>query len=584
MLKNKKRNLFKLKQLVHGHTRYGVLLFVVMVLAAVAEAFGLSLVLPLLSGLVGVEGNSADFLKYADFLLSPIPSAYRIEALLFALVVVFLCKSVLMILHHGMAINFAMHLREKWSEKIFSKYLHAKYTDILSQKQGALINNIIIEPLRASKSITMFLELLSKLLLSVTLFSMLLLTDWRITLLAALGGGAVLYFLRNTTHRYSVKFGRERLTLNQLTTAVAAEGISAIREIKIFGIGDRFLSSLAGKLARYTKIHTKFAILSDIPGHFIEFVIIFFIAIVLICIRMIGKAELKEVLPFIGFFVLVCQRLLVYVSFIISHRMKISSFFPSLNLIHTLIYEEKSQEDRSQRLELDELKHDVVLKDITFSYGDGKPVLPNLNLTIQKGKITAIVGPSGIGKSTIADLILRLFEPQKGKILVNGQEISQFDLFSWRSKIGYVSQEPFIFNTSVKQNILIGKPSADMDEVIQAAKMANIHDFIMTWADRYDTVVGDRGVKLSAGQRQRLAIARAIIRQPELFIFDEATSSLDGQSEKMIQQSIEKLSRSKTILIIAHRISTLENADIIYTLEDGGRVGIKRFESLQGNH
>ena len=198
MLKNKKRNLFKLKQLVHGHTRYGVLLFVVMVLAAVAEAFGLSLVLPLLSGLVGVEGNSADFLKYADFLLSPIPSAYRIEALLFALVVVFLCKSVLMILHHGMAINFAMHLREKWSEKIFSKYLHAKYTDILSQKQGALINNIIIEPLRASKSITMFLELLSKLLLSVTLFSMLLLTDWRITLLAALGGGAVLYFLRNT--------------------------------------------------------------------------------------------------------------------------------------------------------------------------------------------------------------------------------------------------------------------------------------------------------------------------------------------------------------------------------------------------
>ena len=233
---------------------------------------------------------------------------------------------------------------------------------------------------------------------------------------------------------------------------------------------------------------------------------------------------------------------------------------------------------------MDELKHDVVLKDITFSYGDGKPVLPNLNLTIQKGKITAIVGPSGIGKSTIADLILRLFEPQKGKILVNGQEISQFDLFSWRSKIGYVSQEPFIFNTSVKQNILIGKPSADMDEVIQAAKMANIHDFIMTWADRYDTVVGDRGVKLSAGQRQRLAIARAIIRQPELFIFDEATSSLDGQSEKMIQQSIEKLSRSKTILIIAHRISTLENADIIYTLEDGGRVGIKRFESLQGNH
>jgi subfamily B ATP-binding cassette protein MsbA len=164
--------------------------------------------------------------------------------------------------------------------------------------------------------------------------------------------------------------------------------------------------------------------------------------------------------------------------------------------------------------------------------------------------------------------------------LIDGQEINQYDLSSWRSKIGYVGQEPYIFNHSIKNNILIGKPGAEDEEVIRAAKMANIHDFIITLPEGYDTVVGDRGARLSAGQKQRLAIARTIVREPELFIFDEATSALDGPSEKMIQQSIESLSRSKTVIVIAHRISTLENADIIYEIDSGGKTTLTDFESL----
>jgi len=579
-LKKNRNNLQKIGDLIEGHTKYALILFIIMLLAAIAEGVGLSLVLPLLSGLVGIKDYSSNFSEYI-LILSPLPEKYRIEGLLLFLLIVFFLKSVLMVLHRGLSVNFAMQLRETWSNKIFSKYLGMPYEKIMNQRRGESINNIVIEPFRASKSITMLLELGSKLTLSITLLTLLLLTEWKFTLLVAFGGGTIFYFLRNIIDRYSIKFGKERLDLNQHITAIATEGISAIREIKIFGSAHTHIIKLSKKLARYTKIHTIFAVLSDLPRHVIEFTAILFITIILGYVHIVQNIEFKNILPFLGFFVLVCQRLLVYISFIISHRMKIVSFFPSLSLIHSEIYEKRMVEDNFKKTKLDTLKHDIIFKNVTFSYEDGKPVFYNLNLTIPHGKITAIIGASGIGKSTIADLILRLFVPQRGEILVNGKDINQFDLLSWRSKIGYVSQEPFIFNTTIKENILIGKPSARKDEVINAAKMANIHDFIQTLSDGYDTIVGDDGFKLSGGQKQRIAIARAIIRDPDLFIFDEATSSLDKESEKMIQQSIKKLSQSKTILIIAHRISTLENADIIYQINSKGKTEIIDYDSLK---
>ena len=583
-MKERKRDFASLKKLIERHKKYAFILLVVMLLAALFEGFGLSLVLPVLSRLMGVDSLPPDFAKYIDMFLYPFPASYRFEILLSALAVAFLFKSILMLLHKGMAVNFAMRLREEWSEQIFFSYLNSGYKDILSQRQGTLINNITLEPLRAAKSITMLLEMLSKLILAIVLSSMLLLTNWKITLLAGCGGGGLFYVLRNITHRYSIRFGKERLELNQLISAIAAEGVGAIREIKVFGVGEKVLSSMVEKMTRFTKIHTKFTVLSDMPRHFVEFIIVLLITLVLIFIRLFGRIELREVFPLVGFFVLVFQRLLVYVTFVISYRMKISSFFPSLNLIHTLIYEDRDQEELPQGLEFNKLEHYVSLRDISFSYADSRAIFENLSLTIEKGKITALVGPSGIGKSTIADLILRLLVPQGGEILVDGEEISQYDLVSWRGKVGYVAQEPYIFNTSIKNNILIGNPSANDDDIVKAAELANIHDLIATLPDGYDTIVGDRGARLSVGQKQRLAIARTIIRQPELFIFDEATSALDGQSEKMIRQCIEKLSRSKTIFIIAHRISTLEKADIIYELGNDGEIRIADYDALMSSN
>jgi subfamily B ATP-binding cassette protein MsbA len=573
--------LSRIGRLLEGYHGYALLLFVVMLLAAIAEGLGLSLVLPLLSGMVGIEEQGSIFSRTLEGVVSLVPGGYRTEGLLVALVIAFFFKSLLMILHQGMGVNFAMKLRARWSTRIFEGYLSSPYGEMFKHKQGVFVSNIVIEPMRAAKSINMILELVSKLTLSVTLITMLLLTDWKITVMATLGGSVVLMLLRGAVHRYSVKFGKERVTLNQSVTADATEGIGAIKEIKIFGTFQRHLRQLKAKLQRYTKIHTKFTILSNLPGHVIEFVIILCIAIIMSYVHLTRNIALKDVFPFLGFFVLVSQRLLVYISFILSHRMKIASFVPSLNLIHDLIYRDKHREAVLEGTSLDGIKDDIVFKDVTFGYGEERPVFQHLNLTIPRGKITAVVGPSGIGKSTLADLILRLFDPKEGDILLNGENIRQFSLKSWRERIGYVNQEPYIFNTSVRENILMGNPYAKDRDLVKAAKMANIHDFIETLPKGYDSVVGDRGVKLSGGQRQRLAIARVIIREPDLFIFDEATSSLDSESERMIQASIESLSRSKTILIIAHRRSTLKNADIIYQVGQVGEVKIRDFASLE---
>ncbi len=198
-----------------------------------------------------------------------------------------------------------------------------------------------------------------------------------------------------------------------------------------------------------------------------------------------------------------------------------------------------------------------------------KPALENLNLELQKGKVTALVGTSGAGKSSIADLLIALYEPTQGAILVDGIDLREYSLETWRSHLGVVSQDTFVFNNSIADNIRYGKLDATDEQVIQAAIAAQAHNFIQDLPQGYDTLVGERGFRLSGGQRQRLALARAILRQPEILILDEATSALDSQSERLVQEALAMFQQDKTVLVIAHRLSTIVNADKICVLEKG---------------
>ena len=233
--------------------------------------------------------------------------------------------------------------------------------------------------------------------------------------------------------------------------------------------------------------------------------------------------------------------------------------------------------DREDAVNLKEIKGKIEFKNVAFKYSEGKFVLSNINLTIMPRETMALVGPSGGGKTTLCQLIPRFYEVSDGEILVDGINIKDRKIKSLRENIGLVQQDIFLFTGTIKENILYGKPDAEDAEVVRAAKDANIHDFIISLPEGYESYIGEKGIKLSGGQKQRISLARAFLKNPAILILDEATSALDSEAEIIIQQALEKLTVGRTVLVIAHRLSTIKNANQIVVLTDEG---IKE----KGNH
>ena len=227
-------------------------------------------------------------------------------------------------------------------------------------------------------------------------------------------------------------------------------------------------------------------------------------------------------------------------------------------------------DDRPDAAPLPTLERDVTFDDVTFAYREeGSPALANVSFTVPKGSVLALVGPSGAGKSTIVDVLSRFFEVQGGAVRVDGHDIRDVRVSDLRGLMGIVSQETVLFHDTVWANIAYGRPEATLEQVQAAARAANAHDFIEKMSDGYETIVGERGVELSGGQRQRIAIARALLRDPPILIFDEATSALDTESERLIQDAIERLLEGRTVFVVAHRLSTVQRADQILVLDEG---------------
>jgi len=218
--------------------------------------------------------------------------------------------------------------------------------------------------------------------------------------------------------------------------------------------------------------------------------------------------------------------------------------------------------------ELNDFRKNVVFDDVWFSYGDNH-VLKGVKLDVPRGSMLAVVGPSGNGKTTLLDLIPRFYDPKKGRVMIDGVDIRGVKLKSLRRLIGIVTQETILFNDSIKANISYGKPGATDEEIKKAALQANAHDFIARMPQGYDTVIGDRGMRISGGERQRIAIARALLKNPPILILDEATSQLDSESERIVQEALDRLIQGRTVFVIAHRLSTVRNADKIVVLDKG---------------
>ena len=241
----------------------------------------------------------------------------------------------------------------------------------------------------------------------------------------------------------------------------------------------------------------------------------------------------------------------------------------SMDRIDMILKAENPIKEPVNPLPLKSFESGIEFRDVSFSYVECRPVLKHINLVVPKGKTIALVGQSGSGKSTLVDLVPRYHDVPEGAVLIDGKNIKDVSIQELRSLIGNVNQEAILFNDTFYNNITFGVENATMEQVIEAAKIANAHDFIMETEHGYDTMIGDRGGRLSGGQRQRVSIARAILKNPPILILDEATSALDTESERLVQEALERLMKSRTTIAIAHRLSTIKNADEICVLYEG---------------
>ena len=254
-----------------------------------------------------------------------------------------------------------------------------------------------------------------------------------------------------------------------------------------------------------------------------------------------------------------------YIGFLLEN---IKSFNLSCNRIYEVINSDKFKKENFGTTHLPHINGDFEFKNVHFSYGKEK-VLKGINFKVNANETVAFVGKSGAGKTTIFNLLCKMYEPQKGTITIDGKNIKKLDKDTIRGNITIISQNPYIFNMTIRENLKLVKENLTEDEMIEACKLACLHDYIMTLPDKYDTVIGEGGVNLSGGQKQRLAIARAFVQKTEIILFDEATSALDNETQSKIQKAIENMKKDYTILIIAHRLSTIINADRILYVEDG---------------
>jgi ATP-binding cassette subfamily B protein len=242
-----------------------------------------------------------------------------------------------------------------------------------------------------------------------------------------------------------------------------------------------------------------------------------------------------------------------------------------------ILEQDSPVKEKAGAIDLKEIQGEVRFEGVSFNYDSTGNILKDVSFTVYPGQTVALVGGSGSGKSTIVSLIPRFYDPQKGRITIDGIDIREVKLNSLRKMVGIVQQDIFLFSTTIKENIAYGSENASMEDIIAAAKIAELHDFIQSLPDKYDTVVGERGVTLSGGERQRIAIARTILHNPRILIFDDSTSSVDAETELSIRRALKAITRNRTTFIITHRLPVIKNADIILVLQDGYLVE-------QGNH
>jgi len=452
--------------------------------------------------------------------------------------------------------------------KIFShlELLPLKFYE--SSRTGDLMARVTTDVIILQNVLTnVVITLVNDVVMLLGAFGWMLYKDYRLTLVTVLLAPVVGIITSKFAHKIASVTSLLQKNLSDLTSMMQ-EIISGIRMVKAFCCEDYELKRFTRANLKNLFYTLKSERLSATQTPVVEIVTTTAIAFVIWYggFEVIsGHLSGGDIFVFWGYLALACaplNRLTITYS-------DLKKGLVSAERITELLDIEGEKFSSKDSIKFSSIRGDVDFKDVHFNYNESDEILKDINLEVKAGEVVAIVGPSGAGKTTFVNLIPRFYEPLSGHILIDGYDISKVDLHFLRSQIGVVPQDTILFNGTVYENIAYGRLDASKEEIELAARMANAHDFIMSFPDKYNTIVGERGIKLSGGQRQRIAIARVILKNPRILILDEATSSLDSESEYLIQEALAKLMKDRTTFVIAHRLSTIYNSDKIVVIEEG---------------
>jgi ATP-binding cassette, subfamily B, bacterial PglK len=554
--------------------REASVLFVLMLLGMFLECLGIGIILPILSLLLDeslVEKYPA-FVKVVDFIGNP-SHTVLIVTLFSTLLVLFLIKNLFLLYLAWRQATFAYSVIGNLSARLLSCYLHQPYSFHLTRNSGTLIRNTISEVgMYGFNFLIPGLNVVAEGLVFLGLSIMLFLVE-PIGMAIVVATLAILWGLfQKPMSKFLTRHGTLRQKYDGLRVTHIQESLGSVKDLKVLGREDEFLSAFWPLNEKWARSGRFQQIFQRMPAFATEVLAVTGLCLVVFVMIYSGK-EMSSVIPALGLFGAVAFRLLPSSNRILSSLQAMSFGVPVIEVLGTelKLKPEGNRADDSARNTEIILKDEIIVSGVSFSYESGaRAALKDINLTVGFGQAVGFIGPSGSGKSTMVDVLLGLFSPQKGKVMIDGAQISS-DLRAWQNQIGYVPQSIFLIDKSIRNNIALGIPQNEIDEeaLDQAIESAQLVGFIQELPEGLDTIVGERGVRLSGGQRQRIGIARALYHKPSVLVLDEATSALDTETESDIMRDVNALKGDKTIIIVAHRLSTLVNCDKLYRFEKG---------------
>ena len=561
--------------------RNAIILFFMILITGILEAVGVGSLMPFLSVLSNPETVQENvYLAYAyqAFDFSDTDSF-----------LLFLGSGVFCVVVFGLSFKaltqYALarftHMRNySLSTRLLRGYLARPYSWFLNRHSADLGKTLLSEVQQViSQALIPTAQFIAQSVIALCLLGMVLLMDPLMALMAAtlLGGAYALIYAALRT--YLQRIGADRVRANQERFQIAQEALGGIKEVKAAGLEAGYLAGFRKPAYRFARHQAGNMIAGQVPRFALEGLAVGGMLAVILVLLVTRDGDLGQVLPTIGVFAFAGMRLLPALQQVYQNATKLRFGKPALDALHAdlvqtqLDAQSKSRLNQAKKMPTLSLCHGLDLVEIEFWYpGADRPALQNLSLHIPAKSTVGIVGATGAGKTTAVDVILGLLVPNGGDLQVDGTSINENNVTSWQRKLGYVPQQIFLVDDSVTSNIAFGVPQEEVDQVAveRAARIAELHDFVIQEMPQgYDTLVGERGIRLSGGQRQRIGIARALYHDPDVLILDEATSALDNFTEKAVMQAVHNLSNKKTIILIAHRLSTVQNCNCIYLFDHG---------------